>query len=78
MEKLIKYFQKDRILANMIRGIGVGLILWILHLVVYRIFGLEPALYNNVSDLMLGGMILGAVIGMISSEVAWHKENHPR
>lgn len=72
MKKLWNSFVFSRTLVNICKGAGTGLFVWLLHLVIYRAFGLEPAFFLYVAHIMFFGMVIGAVIGLISDEILWH------
>lgn len=84
-DKLYHWFYKKRefknhgrILPNMLEGFSTGFLIWFFSMVFDRFVGLNATLYLYLPHLAMGGAIIGAIIGMISNEILWHKEkmNH--
>ncbi len=65
MKKINEYFVKHPKYPMMIEGGVTGFVVWFLYIVVYRVFGLNPAFYYQLGEFILGGMIVGAIIGMV-------------
>lgn len=78
MKKILQKIETDRITINILRGTSIGLLIWILHLVFYRIFGVDPEYFLFVGRFMLIGAVLGGSIGLISSEISWHKNHNKK
>lgn len=85
-EKLYQWFyavdkpahKSNRLLINMINGGGTGLTIWLLSLMVDRMIGLPSEVAGGtffwyLPHFVTGGVIIGAIIGMVSKEVLWHK-----
>lgn len=75
MKKLMEYLGKMRLTVNILQGASAGFSIWVLHIIAYRLFGLEAEYFGEIGKFMLSGMILGGVVGMVSLEILWHKKN---
>ena len=76
-DKIYQAFYKkpshpSRTFINMLWGGVIGLVGWLLSLSFDKLFGLNT-FYWYLSYFMTGGIVLGAIIGMISNEILWHK-----
>lgn len=74
-EKLYKWFYqgRSRTIANIINGASTGLLIWIFGLIFDRLIGVNGTFYWYLPHFVTGGMVIGAIIGMISNEVFLHK-----
>ncbi len=76
-DKLYKWFYKgkSRTIVNIINGASLGIVVWLFSLIFDRLIGLNGTFFLYLPHFVTGGMIIGAVIGMISKEILWHKAN---
>ena len=74
MKKFLDRLKSDRILINIFNGASAGLLIWILDGIFNRFFGLVSPFFIYIPQFLLVGMIVGAVIGMISNEILSHKQ----
>lgn len=76
MKNFLAWWERQRVTRNIVSGTSIGLELWLLHIVFYRVFGLQAPFLMDGGLFMTVGAGLGALIGLISHEVSWHKEKH--
>ncbi|MBD3327779.1 hypothetical protein GF340_00580 [Candidatus Peregrinibacteria bacterium] len=67
MEKILDTLKRQTAIIMLFRGGVYGLIIWVLHILIFATIGLKPLYYNYIGEFIIGGMIIGATIGLAVS-----------